>query len=92
MDHGANLGTAVAEGTMVAAVAILKSRGVTLARLDMTALVDALRREAKVALTNVLDDGKALLDAGRSAWLSTLLATECTEAARRALASLAVAS
>lgn len=83
-----NLGTAVAEATMIAAVELLRSRGTTLAQLNMSALVEALRRESKAAIVRILDDGKTLLDAGRTAWLPTLLAAECTDAARRAIDSL----
>ena len=83
-----NFGTVVANGCMVAAVELLRAQGRDMKSVDLDALVIALKSEAKVALTTILDDGKVLLDAHRSAWLETLVRTECVEAAKRAVASL----
>jgi len=83
-----NLGSVVAEGTMQAAADMLHKRGLRVADIDVDALVVSLRTEAKAALGRILDDGKALLDAGRGAWVDTLVKTECLDAARRAVAAV----
>jgi hypothetical protein len=79
-----NLGTAIADATMRAAAETIRATGRDPMSVDVDALMVACRREAKAALRTVLDDGKALLDGGRSSWLSTLMATECSAAGRRA--------
>lgn len=84
-----DLATVMVNGAMRAAVEILRAQGRDLASIDIDALVDALKREVKVALAAVLDDGRALIDAGRSAWLETLVKTETVAAAQRAVAAVA---
>ncbi len=85
------LGTVIAEETMKAAADLLGPA--TSARVSKDAdlldrLVQALRTEAKLASRRILDDGKVLVDAGRGGWLSSLLRTECREAAKAAVASV----
>lgn len=87
--NGANLGTVMAEGAMKASVEILRAQNRDLASVDVDALVLALKREVKAALTTVLDDGKVLMDAGRSGWLDALVKAEIVGAAQRAVATVA---
>lgn len=82
-----NLGTAIAEATMVAAIEILHSLGKT-DSVDLDALIVELRIEAKVASSAILADGKALLAAGRSPWLGEMFKAETVAAARRAVATV----
>ncbi len=81
----ANLGTAIAETTMQAAAAILRQRGKSSNDVDLDALTKAIRIEGKAAALRILDDGKALLDSGRSGWLITFMRTECFTAAGAAV-------
>ena len=84
-----NLGSLVADTTMKAAVDMIHARGMKVDDLDTEALVVNLRTEAKVALGNILDDGKVLLDSGRAGWLDALVKAECMDAAERVVAGLA---
>ncbi len=84
-----DLGKAIAETTMAAAADILHRRGQTADDIDLDALVEAIRTEGKAALHRILDDGKALLDSGRSLWLETLMRTECVAAAKAAVDAVA---
>lgn len=83
-----NLGSAIAQATMVAAAEILKAQNVPTESVDLDALCAALRTEAKVAADAILTDGKALLDGGRAPWLSELFKAETVSAARRAVAAV----
>jgi len=74
-----SLGTLVANTTMRAAVEILKDRGLT-KKVDTSALIVAIRREALGAAQRILQDGKALLDGGSSGWLGELVKVECCAA------------
>ena len=82
-----NLGGAIAEATMVAAVEILHSKGQT-GKVDLDVLCAALRAEAKIAADAILTDGKALLDGGRAPYLTELFKAETVSAARRAVESV----
>lgn len=79
-----NLGSSIAEAVMVAAVEILHSQGKT-DSVDLDALCAALRTEGKAVVDTILADGKALLDAGRAAYLTELFKVEAISAARRAV-------
>ena len=73
---------AIVDGVTLAAAEILSARGIDPAtRID--AMVLAVRREAVTAANALLDDGKALVDAGRSPWLTELFKAECAAAGRR---------
>jgi len=87
--NGQNLGNVVAEATMAAAAEILRQRGRKLDDTELDSLIKVLRAEAKAALSRILDDGKVLLDSGRSLWLETLLRTECVAAAKAAVDAVA---
>jgi len=80
-----NLGTVIANATMLAASEILKSKGRSADDVAMDKLIDELRTQAKAAASRILDQGKVLLDSGRTGWLDTLLKVECAEAARKAV-------
>lgn len=85
----ANLGTVIAEAVMVAAVEIARAQGVVIDDSNMDRLIVAMRREAKVAVNSMLDQGKGLIDGGMSGWLNELLKVECASAARRAVDDIA---
>jgi hypothetical protein len=83
-----NLGSVVADATMRAAVDMIHAQGNGLEDINSEALVVALRREAKAALSTIIDEGKALLDSGFGGWTETLIRTECVAAAQRAVSSI----
>jgi hypothetical protein len=80
------LGEMVAKGTMYALgnhITTQQWDAMTEARQEN--LLELVRREAKAAAEVVFKDGAELLAAGRTAWLKTLVNTECNAAARRAI-------
>lgn len=79
-----NLGSAIAQATMIAASEILHAASKA-DSVNLDALCAALRVEAKAAADVILTDGKALLDAGRAPYLSELFKVETVSAARRAV-------
>lgn len=77
-----NLGTIIANGTMQAFA--LHARGKNIKVTDE--VVDALRTEAKAALTSILDMGDALADMGE-AMIRHAINVECNAAAARVIAA-----
>ena len=73
-----NLGNVVAEGVMRAAADRLFDLGKTSKDIDTEALCVELRKEAHVALDNILNQGKTLLDSGNSGWVEALVKVTST--------------
>lgn len=84
------LALTIAEAGMQAVARILRNRGLTSKDVDLEKITVELRKELRDAGQNVLDQGQALVDGGMSGWLQTLVMTEATEAAQRALITCGV--
>ena len=84
------LGTTIADSGMRAAARIILSKGLRVTDVNLEALTVELRKELLVANDAIMADGKALLDGGMSGWLTTLISTETTSAAQRALTTVGV--
>ena len=74
------LGTQIANAMMLAAAEYCRKQGRALSDADIDGLCAALRARSGRVTAAILDQGKALIDAGRGAWLSTLVATEAATA------------
>lgn len=75
-----------AVSVMEQAVQLTRTKGIVVTDID--AFLVALRREAKASLSDILDDGKALVYGGQTGWLPTLVRVKAYEAATKAVEAI----
>ena len=76
----------ICDGTIRAAILILRSKGIDPESLDLNKLTAELRTELKARIAEFLNEWKAALDAHLSeGWIKELMNVQCNQAALAAL-------